>query len=212
MVSKVETSVKSSTSKSVVKSIRSVFSKKSKSKNEASNVTAVEDELVKESMILENVDEARDMPESHKSDPIDASQIEELQKIVKNAESTISKAQDEELASKRSNKSVRSHLCHKDEESSPVSDLSPMTSPIAEDAEVITEKSSSEVTDEKSPTIKEEQAENDKEEEKADDTGKEVVKESVAAAVSEDIPSPTTTSNSATEEVAKPGFFCFSCQ
>jgi hypothetical protein len=57
MVSKVEKSEKSSTSKSVVKSIRSVFLKKSKSKNEASNVTAVEDELVKESTISENNDE-----------------------------------------------------------------------------------------------------------------------------------------------------------
>jgi hypothetical protein len=57
MVSKVEKSEKSSTSKSVVKSIRSVFLKKSKSKNEASNVTAVEDELVKESTISENIDD-----------------------------------------------------------------------------------------------------------------------------------------------------------
>jgi hypothetical protein len=158
------------------------------------------------------------MPEPDKSETLDASQIEELQKIVKSTESTVSKAQAEEVSSKRSNKSALSRLSLKDEEPSSVPNKSPINSPIAEDAGEVNEKpiTSAEAADEHSPTTEEEQPVTEKEEEKADDpSGREDVNESAAAvtlAVSEDIPSPNMTKSIATEEVAKPGFFCFSCQ
>jgi len=97
MVSKTESSsasVKSNSSKFSVKSIKSAFSKASKSK-----AVKAEEPV---NVAVENTD-ARETAESE--NPLDASQITQLQEIVNNAvASTLSKVmgEDEEVASKKS--------------------------------------------------------------------------------------------------------------
>lgn len=56
MVSNVESSVKSTNSKSVVKSIKSVFSKKTKSKDKAPEVKTAEEESIERNTEVENID------------------------------------------------------------------------------------------------------------------------------------------------------------
>jgi len=214
MVSNVESSVKSTNSKSVVKSIKSVFSKKPKSKDKAPEVKTAEEESIERNTVVENIDGARDMPAPAESDPLDSSQIEQLQEIVKNTESTsISKLQDEEVASKKSTKSSKSALSRlslKGKESSASSEKSPIPTTIAEEE--------AEATVEKSPTVKDEViASDEKQETAADPIEKEETSETVAPALAtaeiEAAPSSpsTVTKTIASDEPAKPGFFCFAC-
>lgn len=207
MVSKADGSTKSSTSKSLAKSIKGAFSKSSKSSKSKTVEVKPEEPVVAE--IIN--DEARDIPATtnETENPLDASQIVELQEIVNNAvATTLSKVmgEEEETASKKSNKSVLSRLSKKSKAPS-VSPEKPSLPPtIAEDE--------AETKIEKVPTIKEDEL-NEKEE--AEEINKpsaeeEVKDVSTAEAAQPETISPVSESRTVvTDETPKPGFFCFSC-
>mmetsp|Transcript_16375 Transcript_16375/g.23368 ORF Transcript_16375/g.23368 Transcript_16375/m.23368 type:complete len:184 (+) Transcript_16375:173-724(+) len=180
MVSKTESgsaSVKSNSSKFSVKSIKSAFSKASKSK-----AVKAEDPV---NAAVENTD-ARETAESE--NPLDASQITQLQEIVNNAvASTLSKVmgEDEEVASKKS--------------------VSSRTSKKSIAASVAPEKQ------EQPDTIVEEEEEAPKatEEEIKEETPEEAEVAPVEAETETILAGEAIMRNMSLDETPKTGFFCF---
>lgn len=142
--------------------------------------------------------------------PLDASQIVKLQEIVNNAvATTLSKVmgEEEEVASKKSNKSALSRLSKKSKAPSVAPQKFPLPDTIIEEEAV--------PKIEKAPTVKEEEEVNEKDKTEEISTlseEREVAVETLVTTVELETISPASTlGNIVTEDTPKPGFFCFAC-
>jgi hypothetical protein len=203
-------SIKSSKSKtSMVKSIKSAFSKSSKSKSKSVKAEEhVEDRA-------DNVDTTRDMPATTAKieNPLDASQIVQLQEIVNNAvATTLSKVMgdEEDAASKKSSKSIKSNksalsrLSKKSKAPSEASGKPALSPTIVEEEAVDVEKSPTATPAEDDKLAEETPAQEEQ-------THTEPAEAEALLSSSVALPSPDAAESVLGEEKYKSGFFCFAC-